>query len=51
MDLDLLDETYLMWKSKLPFEEFGYGGLTGGTGRSNRVAQTCQFWVSTHTLL
>jgi hypothetical protein len=29
MDLDLLDETYLMGKSKLPFKDFSQGGLTG----------------------
>jgi hypothetical protein len=29
MNLDLLDESYPMVKSKLPFEEFGHGGLTG----------------------
>jgi hypothetical protein len=37
MDLDLLDESYPMGKSKLPFKDFGQGGLTGLVGRSNRV--------------
>jgi hypothetical protein len=37
MDLDLLDETYPMGKSKLPFKDFGQGGLTGVVGRSNWV--------------
>jgi hypothetical protein len=43
MDLDLLDETYPMGTSKLPFKDFDQGGLTG-------LAQTCHFWVSTVTL-
>jgi hypothetical protein len=42
MDLDLLDETYPMGKSKLPFKDFVQGGLTG-------LAQTCHFWVSKGT--
>jgi hypothetical protein len=29
MNLDLLDESYPMVKSKLPFEEFDQGGQTG----------------------
>jgi hypothetical protein len=29
MDLDLLDETYPIGKSKLPYKDFGQGGLTG----------------------
>jgi hypothetical protein len=29
MNLDLLDESYPMVNSKLPFEEFDQGGLTG----------------------
>ena len=29
MNLDLLDETYPMVKSKLPFEDFDQGGVTG----------------------
>jgi hypothetical protein len=29
MNLDLLDESYPMVKSKLPFEDFDQGGLTG----------------------
>jgi hypothetical protein len=37
MDLDLLDKTYTMGKSKLPFKDFGQGGLTGLVGQSNRV--------------
>jgi hypothetical protein len=37
MDLDLLDKTYPMGKSKLPFKDFVQGGLTGLVGRSNRV--------------
>jgi hypothetical protein len=41
MDLNLLDESYPMEESKLPFEDFVHGGLTG-------LAQTCQFWVSTY---
>jgi hypothetical protein len=48
MDLDLLDETYPMGKSKLPFEDFGCGGLTGCTVRSNRVIPDLPIWVSTH---
>jgi hypothetical protein len=30
MDLDVLDETYPMVKSKLPFHDFDEGGLTVG---------------------
>jgi hypothetical protein len=40
MDLDLLDETYPMGKSKLPFKDFDQGGLT-------EVHQTYLFFVST----
>jgi hypothetical protein len=29
MDLEVLNETYPMVKSKLPFEDIDYGGLTG----------------------
>jgi hypothetical protein len=29
MNIDLLDESYPMVKSKLPFEDFDKGGLTG----------------------
>jgi hypothetical protein len=47
MDLDLLDETSPMGKSKLPFEDFVYGGLTGVLGGPTGLAQTCHFWVST----
>jgi hypothetical protein len=43
MDLHLLDETYPMEKPKLPFEDFGQGGLTGVEG------ETCHFWVSIYT--
>jgi hypothetical protein len=49
MNLDLLDDTYLMGKSKLPFKEFGHGGLTGVKGGLTGLAQTCHFWVSTFT--
>jgi hypothetical protein len=51
MDLDLLDETYPMGKSKLPFKDFGQGGLTGVQGGLTRLAQTCHFWVSTYAPL
>jgi hypothetical protein len=37
MDLDLLDENYLMAVSKLPFEQLDQAGLTGLSCRSNRV--------------
>jgi hypothetical protein len=40
MDLDLLDRSYPIGKSKLPFKDFGQGGLTG-------LTQTCHFLVST----
>jgi hypothetical protein len=36
MNLDLLDETYPMVKSKLYFVVFDHTGLTGGTHRSDR---------------
>jgi hypothetical protein len=35
MDLDLLDETYPMGKSNLPFKNFGQGDLTGVEGCNN----------------
>jgi hypothetical protein len=47
MNLDLLDETYPMMKSKLYFVVFNHTGLTGGTHRSDRSDKTCQFWVRT----
>jgi hypothetical protein len=47
MNLDLLDETYSMVKSKLYFVDIDHTGLTGGTHRSDRSNQTCQFWVRT----
>jgi hypothetical protein len=43
MGLDLLNETYPMGKFKLPFEDFGQGGLTGGTERSNWVSPDLPF--------
>jgi hypothetical protein len=48
MNLDLLDETYSMVKSKLYFVDTNHTGLTDGTHRSDRSNQTCQFWVRTH---
>jgi hypothetical protein len=45
MNLDLLDETYPMVKSKSYFVDFDYTGLTGGTHRSDRLNQTYQFLV------
>jgi hypothetical protein len=47
MNLDLLDETYPMVKSKMYFMVFDYTSLTGGTHRSDRSDKTCQFWVRT----
>jgi hypothetical protein len=47
MNLDLLDETYPIGKSKLPFKDFVQGGLTGVEGGLTGLAQTCYFWVST----
>jgi hypothetical protein len=47
MDLDLLDETYPMGKSNLPFKDFVQGGRTGVEGSLTGLAQTCHFWVST----
>jgi hypothetical protein len=47
MNLDLLDETYSMVKSKLYFVDIDHTGLTGGTHRSDRANQTCQFWMPT----
>jgi hypothetical protein len=48
MNLDLLDQTYPMVKSKLYFMVFDHTGLTGGTHRSDLSDKTCQFWVRTH---
>jgi hypothetical protein len=50
MNLDLIDETYLMGKSKLYFVDIDHTSLTGGTHRSDRSDQTCQFWVRTRFL-
>jgi hypothetical protein len=50
MNLDLLDETYSMVKSKLYFVYIDHTGLTGGTHRSDRSNQTCQFWVRTDSM-
>jgi hypothetical protein len=36
MDLDVLNETYPMVKSKLPFEYFDQGVLTGWAHRLDR---------------
>jgi hypothetical protein len=47
MDLDILDETYPMGKSNLPFKDFGQGGLTGVEGGLTGLAQTCHSLVST----
>jgi hypothetical protein len=49
MNLDLLDETYAMVKSKLYFVDIDHTDLTGGSHRSARSNQTCQFWVRTNT--
>jgi hypothetical protein len=51
MNLDLLDETYSIVKSKLYFVDIDHTGLTGGTHRSDRSNQTCQFWVRTYAPL
>jgi hypothetical protein len=51
MNLNLLDETYPMVKSKLYFRVFDHTGLTGGTHRSDRPNKTCQFWVRTYAPL
>jgi hypothetical protein len=48
MKLDLLDETYLMVKSTMYFVDIDHTGLTGGTHRSDRSNQTCQFWMRTY---
>jgi hypothetical protein len=48
MDLDLLDETYPMGKSNLPFKDFVQGGLTGVEGGLTGLAHTCYFSVSTY---
>jgi hypothetical protein len=50
MDLDLLNETYPMGKSKLPFKDFVQGCLTGVEGGLTGLAQTCPFLVSTITI-
>jgi hypothetical protein len=48
MNIDLLDETYPMVKSKLYyFVVFDHIGLTGGTHRSDRSDKTRQFLVRT----
>jgi hypothetical protein len=36
MNLDVLDETYPMVESKLPFEDPSHGGLTGWDTRLDR---------------
>jgi hypothetical protein len=59
MNLDLLDESYPMVKSKLYFVDFDHTGLTGGTHRSDRCGthrsdrsdKMCQFWVRTYAPL
>jgi hypothetical protein len=51
MNLDLLDETYPMVKSKLYLVVFDHTGLTGGTHRFDRSDKTCQFWVRTVMLV
>jgi hypothetical protein len=51
MNIDLLDETYSMVKFKLYFVDIDHTGLTGGTHRSDRSNQTCQFWVRTYAPL
>jgi hypothetical protein len=43
MDLDLLDETYPIGKSNLPFKDFVQGGLTGVEGSLTGLAQICHF--------
>jgi hypothetical protein len=43
MDLDLLDETYPIGKSKLHFEDFGKGGLTGVQGGLTGLAPDLPF--------
>ena len=48
--LDLLDEIYLMVKSKLSFEHLDHTGLTGWGYRSDRSAQTCQIRVRTASI-
>jgi hypothetical protein len=47
MNLDLLNETYTMVESKLYFVDIDHTSMTGGTHRSDRSDQTCQFWVRT----
>jgi hypothetical protein len=47
MNLDLLDETYPMVKSKLYFVDFDHTSLTGGTHMSDRSDQSYQVWVRT----
>jgi hypothetical protein len=51
MYIDLLDETYSMGTSNLPFKDFVQGGLTGVEGGLTGLAQTCHFWVSTYAPL
>jgi hypothetical protein len=46
MNLDLLDKTYPMAKSKLYFMVIDHTSLTSGSDRSDK---TCQFWVRTET--
>jgi hypothetical protein len=43
MNLDLLDETYLMVKSKLYFMVFDHTSLTGGTHMPDLSDKTCNF--------
>jgi hypothetical protein len=47
MNLDQLDETYQMVKSKFYFVDFDQTNLIGGIHRFNRSDQICQFWVRT----
>jgi hypothetical protein len=51
MNLNLLNETYSMVKSKLHFMVFDHTGLTGGTHKFDRSDKTCQFWVRTYASL
>jgi hypothetical protein len=51
MNLDLLDDTYPIVKSKLYFMVFDHTGLTGGTHRADQSDNTCQFWVRTYAPL
>jgi hypothetical protein len=45
MNLDQLDETYQMVKSKFFFVDFDQTNLIGGIHGFNWSDQTCQFWV------